>query len=106
MTDQPDIDDLLLDWEDSVAQGHELSPEELCRDRPELLDELKRRIQALRAMRWMEKPSDDDAPAPLAASQPVISGAVTGWKSGSAKAVSAKSGRRSTRICSGWWRLR
>ena len=64
----------LLDWEDSVAQGHELSPEELRRDRPELLDELERRIQALKAMRWMEKSSDDDAPAPLAASQPASLG--------------------------------
>ena len=74
MSDFPDISDLLLAWEDSVAQGRELPPEEFCRDRPELLDELKRQIQALRAMRWMEEPDIGDDPEPLPAPQPTNMG--------------------------------
>src|SRR5262245_7792908 len=45
------LGDLLLLWEEQHEQGRPVSPEELCRDCPELLDELRRRIQALRALR-------------------------------------------------------
>ena len=60
MTDRPNIDDLLLLWEDSLAQGKEMSPEEICRNCPELLPEIRRRIQALTAMQWMEESGGDD----------------------------------------------
>jgi serine/threonine-protein kinase len=42
--------DLLLRWEDLREQGKEPSPEELCADCPELVEELKRRIEVLKQM--------------------------------------------------------
>ena len=41
------LGDLLLHWEDLREQGRPTAPEDLCRDCPELLDELRRRIRAL-----------------------------------------------------------
>src|SRR5262245_9066680 len=41
------VDELLRRWQDLCAQGPPPSAEELCRDRPELLDELRRRLVAL-----------------------------------------------------------
>src|SRR5262245_24324328 len=42
--------DLLLRWEELHEQGQDIAPEELCRDCPDLLDELRRRIQALQRL--------------------------------------------------------
>src|SRR6516164_11353028 len=42
--------DLLLRREELKEQGQCVTPEELCRDCPELLDELRRRIQALQSL--------------------------------------------------------
>ncbi|HEY7327878.1 MAG TPA: protein kinase [Gemmataceae bacterium] len=42
--------DLLLRWEELKEQGRPVSPEELCRDCPELLDELRRRLQTLQCL--------------------------------------------------------
>src|SRR5262249_54063186 len=44
------VDDLLLRWEELREQGQSVAAEQLCGDCPELLDELRRRIQALRAL--------------------------------------------------------
>ena len=46
----PQLPDLLLRWEELRDQGQNATPEELCRDCPEHLDELRRRIAALQAM--------------------------------------------------------
>jgi hypothetical protein len=45
------IQELLDRWETWQAQGRSVTAEELCRDCPELLPEVERRIQALQAMR-------------------------------------------------------
>jgi serine/threonine-protein kinase len=50
MIEQTRLDALLLRYEDSKCPGPALSPEELCRDCPELLDELRRQIHSLEAM--------------------------------------------------------
>jgi WD40 repeat protein len=50
MSVEEQLDDLLLQWEDSREQGRPRSAEELCRDCPELMTELRRRIDALRAI--------------------------------------------------------
>jgi len=47
--DEP-LSELLLRWEELKDEGKPASPEELCRDCPQLLSELKRRIRALEAM--------------------------------------------------------
>ena len=44
------LGDLLLRWEELGEQGQAVTAEELCRDCPELLDGLRRRIQALQAL--------------------------------------------------------
>src|SRR5947209_5127420 len=47
----PDLLDELLDrWEENHRRGDALSPEELCRKCPDLLEAFRERIQALRAM--------------------------------------------------------
>src|SRR5262249_3631554 len=50
MSDESTIGDLLILWEEGRQQGKTLTPEELCRDRPDLLDEARRQIRALEAM--------------------------------------------------------
>jgi hypothetical protein len=42
------VSDLLLEWEERAAAGCPVTPEELCRSRPELLGELRRCIALLR----------------------------------------------------------
>lgn len=42
------LDDLLLRWEELAEAGQDVSAAELCRDCPQLGEELERRIQALR----------------------------------------------------------
>src|SRR5262245_12950961 len=44
------VEDLLLRWEELGERGESVAPEELCRDCPELLDELRGRIRALQAL--------------------------------------------------------
>src|SRR6516165_7482520 len=56
------LDCLLLAWQDHQADGHDVSAEELCRDCPELAEELGRRIQALRQMNAMVQMDAADLP--------------------------------------------
>src|SRR5262249_2776166 len=44
------VEDLLLRWEELSERGESVTPEELCRDCPELLDELRHRVRALQAL--------------------------------------------------------
>jgi hypothetical protein len=48
----PDVSvtDLLLEWEERAATGRPVTPEELCRARPELLGDLRRCIDMIRFM--------------------------------------------------------
>src|SRR5262245_50802707 len=51
MTEEADqFDALLSAWEEGRRRGVEIPPEELARDRPELVPELHRRIGVLRQM--------------------------------------------------------
>lgn len=58
----PQLQELLDRWEDLRERGKEISAQELCREHPELLEELKRRIKALQAMSWLldTDPSEGD----------------------------------------------
>jgi len=48
--------ELLLCWEELGEQSRCVTVDELCRDYPELTDDLKKRIEALRAMDFLLKP--------------------------------------------------
>src|SRR4051794_27414799 len=45
------LSDLLLRWEELQGKGQPASVEELCREAPELLDELRRCVAALQRMK-------------------------------------------------------
>ncbi len=49
----------------SQAQGLSLSPEDLCRDCPDRLDELRRQIERLRRVEWLDQPLGDGTPSEL-----------------------------------------
>jgi WD40 repeat protein/predicted Ser/Thr protein kinase len=51
MSAEEQLADLLLRWEELQQQGQTVAPEELCRTCPELLEELRRRVQALEALK-------------------------------------------------------
>lgn len=53
MTDTDKLLELVVQWEESQADERPLTPEELCRDSPELLEPLKKRIERLKRMEWM-----------------------------------------------------
>ena len=66
-TDDELLGDMLLRWDELREQGQTPSPEELCREHPHLLPELTRRIDALRAMSWIDEsvePEDHGVPPP------------------------------------------
>jgi len=58
MTDDR-IDELLERWEDLQRQRQEVAAEELCPDEPELWDELRLRIEALKRTRWLAQPVEE-----------------------------------------------
>ena len=56
------IADLLEKWEEAADQGQELPVEELCRDCPECVEELRWRITALKKTNWTKKPLTNESP--------------------------------------------
>jgi serine/threonine protein kinase len=54
MSDTANLDELLLQWDELHQQGKHVVVEELCRDCPELVEDLRRRIQAIKATEWLE----------------------------------------------------
>ena len=50
MSDESKIDELLDLWEESIENGKEIGLEDLCRDHPNLIDEVKAKIEAIRRM--------------------------------------------------------
>ncbi|MEM7454205.1 MAG: protein kinase [Planctomycetota bacterium] len=50
---QSKIDELLVDWEIARQEGRDLSPEQLCAQCPELIDELKLRLRELSSTSWL-----------------------------------------------------
>lgn len=53
MTDQDRIAELLLQWEDAWESGREVSVDSLCKDCPDLIGVLEKRIKALKATAWI-----------------------------------------------------
>lgn len=50
MSDETQLDEMLDRWEEAQELGKTLTPEELCRDAPHLLKELRKRIAALESV--------------------------------------------------------
>lgn len=62
--DEEVLSDLLLYWEEEFEKGLSISPEELCKEYPHLLTQVKKGIKALRASIWNE-PIDSDNAEPI-----------------------------------------
>lgn len=56
--------DLLATWEERYRQGQDVPAEELCRDCPELTQEVADSITSLKRMDWLLKPMKDDDLSP------------------------------------------
>lgn len=54
--DEELLTDLLLSWEEQRERGEEVTATVLCQDSPHLLEELSRRINALKAVSWLDNP--------------------------------------------------
>src|SRR5206468_8795415 len=50
MSDEATLDELLSLWQAEKARGRDLPATVICRDRPEMAEELGRRIEAVRQM--------------------------------------------------------
>lgn len=50
MDDDPVLRELLSTWEQGLVQGRDQPASELCRDRPDLANELDRRIEEVRRL--------------------------------------------------------
>jgi serine/threonine-protein kinase len=67
------VSELLLRWEELRAQGRAVSAEELCRDQPELVEEVRRHLRALEAVYRVPRGADQPAetlPEPAGPSAP------------------------------------
>jgi serine/threonine protein kinase len=62
--------DLLLQWEELRLRGQDTPATELAKDYPELIDELARRIKALKTVSWLDRPLDDDPPGDFPSGSP------------------------------------
>ena len=116
MRDEERLDDLLVRWEELTEAGQIVSAEELCRECPELTEELQRRIDALGEMDWLaghQAPSGSYLRGPGHAAAPARESAllaagtepVAGYRlvrGASARAASARSGRRPGQLVRQW----
>lgn len=60
MYDEEYLAELLDRWDESRNAGRCLSVEELCRDRPELTQEMRRRLHWFQAMDWLDAVAGED----------------------------------------------
>ena len=59
MSREEKVEQFLARWDELREQGEEVSAEQLASESPELLDELKRQIQRLKAMDWLDRPVNE-----------------------------------------------
>src|SRR4051812_10988265 len=62
--DREDILELIVRWEQARAQGQDLSPEELCRDCPDLLSTFRRQVEKLGQVAWLDGPIETGITTP------------------------------------------
>lgn len=71
MSDTEDkLFDLLDEWALLHKQGKDVLVQELCRDCPELVDELEHRVSVLKATDWLDQSLDDGDEKPLDKTKP------------------------------------
>jgi serine/threonine protein kinase len=74
MTDEERLADLLIQWDEILQQGRDVSAADLCKDCPQLIEELSRRLQAMRGTSWMDKPVDGGGEDPPVSDNPPSDG--------------------------------
>ncbi len=52
--------DMLMRWEELLENGQDVSIAELGKEHPQLVEELGRRIQALKSTSWLDRPLNDE----------------------------------------------
>lgn len=57
-TSREEVLELIVRWEEARARGESPAPEEVCRDRPERLDEFRRYVARLGRVDWLNQPLD------------------------------------------------
>jgi tetratricopeptide (TPR) repeat protein len=72
MADTSTVNELVLRWQELRDQGRAVSPEELCAGRPDLLDDLKGQIEALRSMEQFLGVTGGAAPSVARAEAPTV----------------------------------
>src|SRR5688572_22730881 len=65
MTENDPVEELLLRWKQLRDQGQDVSPEELCKDRPELREEFLRRLETLLLQDQMYQAKESATTLPL-----------------------------------------
>lgn len=70
MTDEELLADLMIQWEEALEQGRDVSADDLSKDCPHLVGELSRRIEALRGTSWMDKPVNGGGEDPPVSDNP------------------------------------
>lgn len=64
--DREHLAELLLRWEELFEKGEDAPAAQLAKDRPDLIPELARRINALKTVSWITTPSADQPASPAA----------------------------------------
>ena len=73
MADRDEMLRTLIDcWEDARAAGREISPEELCREQPQLLAQARQWIDGLKAADWLARPAAAETILPSAGDSVVM----------------------------------
>jgi serine/threonine protein kinase len=72
-TSREELLDRIVRWEEANARGQAVELEELCRDCPEQLEELRRHVDTLALLSWLNQPLDETtASTPNAADWPSV----------------------------------
>ena len=67
------LNEYLLEWEENFEKGTPVTPEEICRERPDLAGPLKSKIDLLNSVNWLRDPSGN-SPEPRGATELHFSG--------------------------------
>jgi serine/threonine protein kinase len=72
------VKELLCRWDELREQGEQITPEALCADAPELVDELTAQIRRLRSMDWLDEPGGPVEEGPAVPNEQVVPPTIAG----------------------------